>query len=57
LAATGDYVWAAIATAIAGFFIVGFPILALRNKQSKYPFDESELYRYGKEKLQKMLRA
>jgi len=57
LAATGDYVWAAIATVIAAFFIIGFPILALRNKQSKYPFDESELYRYGKEKLRKMLRA
>jgi hypothetical protein len=57
LAASGDYIFAAFATVIAAFFIIGFPILSLRNKQSKYPFDESELYRYGKEKLQKMLRA
>ncbi|MPN51747.1 hypothetical protein SDC9_199396 [bioreactor metagenome] len=56
LASTMDYVFGFVATVLAAFIMVALPILILRDKQSKYPFAESEVYRFGKEKLTTMLK-
>ncbi len=57
LAHTGDYIFGVIATFVAAALMVALPILVFRNKQSKYPFSEAEMYRFGKDKLKLMLNA
>jgi len=54
LATATDFIIGIPGALIAGILLFGLPILLLRNRKSKYPFAEEEMYGYAKEKIKKM---
>jgi len=54
LASTTDFIIGIPCALIAGVLLFGLPILLLRNRESKYPFAEEEMYGFAKEKIKKM---
>lgn len=56
LASTRDFAWGSVATLLGAFVMIILPIRLLGSKTSPYAFPKDEMYRYGKEKLEKMLR-
>jgi hypothetical protein len=57
LATTRDFILGSVATVIGAFVTINVPIRLFGSKTSPYAFSEDEMYRYGKEKLKRMLRA
>lgn len=54
LASTGDFVIGLFAFLVAAILLFLLPIRLLANKESKYPFEEAEVYGFAKEKVKKI---
>lgn len=54
LANSGDFVFGIIGTIIASVLLFALPVRLLRSKESKYPFNDDEMYGYAKEKVEKI---
>lgn len=54
---SGDFVIGIVATIIASVLLFALPIRLLRNKESKYPFAEDEMFGFAKEKVQKIMKS
>ena len=57
LASTRDLILGSIATVMGAFVMIILPIRLLASKTSPYGFPEDEMYRYGKEKLKRMIQT
>ncbi len=54
LATTGDYVGGVVATIVAALLLVAMPLKFLADKESKHPFSDAEMKRFGvRERLKK----
>ena len=54
LASTGDFVIGFIVTIIAAIVTIALPLRLMASKESKYPFSETAMFGFAKEKVEKI---